>query len=495
MTHGTSASRDAVLVTGGSNGIGRATVLRLLDDGYEVFNLDIVAPDEPGAHETFVHADLTDEPSLRATLARLVAQRPITRLVNNAAIVRPASIDHATTADLQAVMAVNLAGPIACVQALLPAMRAARFGRIVNISSRAALGKREPVAYASVKAAVHGLTRTLALELGMDGISVNAIGPGPIASALFDRVNPPGAPATQQIIDAIPLRRMGQPSEVAHLVASLLDARGAASLAAGPQRAGRFRGGRGFRGAGLEHRPRIERDLCATWRQRLWVDRDPASAAETTALIHAEGGSAHTFVGDVALEADVERLFDQARSQFGPIDVLHHNVGIGKTGGPMETSAEDFDRIHSVNVRSLLLATQQVLPDMTARGRGSIVTISSVAGMRYIGYPHLAYSVTKAAVVQFTRMLAQQYAGSGIRANTVVPGLIDTPRIANTVANMFSAGNLDEARAARDQQVPMGKMGSAWDIAHACAFLASDAAAYITGTELVVDGGITGKYC
>jgi NAD(P)-dependent dehydrogenase (short-subunit alcohol dehydrogenase family) len=224
------------------------------------------------------------------------------------------------------------------------------------------------------------------------------------------------------------------------------------------------------------------------------VDRDAASAAGTTALIHAEGGSAETFVGDVALDGDVQRLFDEARARFGPIDVLHHNVGIGKIGGPMETSVQDFDRIHSVNVSSLLLASRQVLPDMVARGRGSIVAISSVAGLRYIGYPHLAYSVTKAAVIQFTRLLAQQYASSGVRANTVVPGLIDTPRIANTVAKMFSADDLDEAKAARDRQVPMGRMGTAWDIAHACAFLASDAAAYVTGTELVVDGGITGKY-
>lgn len=241
----------------------------------------------------------------------------------------------------------------------------------------------------------------------------------------------------------------------------------------------------------------IGRAACVTYARQgarvCVVDRDADSAAETTALIRAEAGEAETFVGDVALEADVERLFAEARARFGAIDVLHHNVGIGKTGGPLETSAEDFDRIHAVNVRSLLLASQQVLPEMTARGHGVIIAISSVAGMRYIGYPHLAYSVTKAAVAQFTRMIAQQYAALGIRANTVVPGLIDTPRIATTVAKMFSE-NLDEARAARARQVPMGRMGTAWDVAHACAFLASDAAAYITGTELVVDGGTTGKF-
>lgn len=224
------------------------------------------------------------------------------------------------------------------------------------------------------------------------------------------------------------------------------------------------------------------------------VDRDPASAEETTRLILEEGGIAKTFVGDVSEQDQVKRLFNEARQQLGPIDVLHHNVGIGKVGGPMETSAEDFDHIHKVNVASLLLAAHEVLPEMLTRGKGNIIAISSVAGMRYLGYPHLAYSVTKAANTQFIRMIAQQYADKGIRANTVVPGLIDTPRIANTVAKMFSENGLDEARVARDRQVPMGRSGTAWEVAHACAFLVSDAASYITGTELVVDGGITGKY-
>ncbi|MDP4077378.1 SDR family oxidoreductase [Acidovorax sp. A1169] len=214
-----------VLVTGASRGIGRAVATRLMADGLQVVNFDIAAPESLGAHETFVQVDLADEAALRDALARTVAERAITRLVNNAGIVRPAGIDAATSADLQAVMAVNLAAAIACVQALLPAMRAACFGRIVNISSRAALGKGERIAYSASKAAVHGFTRTLALELGADGITANAIGPGPIATELFERVNPPGAPATQRILDTIPVRRMGQPDEVAHLVASLLDAR------------------------------------------------------------------------------------------------------------------------------------------------------------------------------------------------------------------------------------------------------------------------------
>lgn len=222
---GSSSREETVLVTGASRGIGRAVATRLMADGLQVVNFDIAAPEALAAQETFVQVDVADEAALREALNRTVAARPITRLVNNAGIVRPAGIDTLTRADLQAVMDVNLAASMACVQALLPAMRAARFGRIVNISSRAALGKAERIAYAASKAALHGFTRTLALELGADGITANAIDPGPIATELFERVNPPGAPATQRILDTIPLRRMGQPEEVAHLVASLLDAR------------------------------------------------------------------------------------------------------------------------------------------------------------------------------------------------------------------------------------------------------------------------------
>lgn len=242
----------------------------------------------------------------------------------------------------------------------------------------------------------------------------------------------------------------------------------------------------------------IGRAACVTYArlgaQVCVADRDLASAQETVRLIEQEGGRAIALVGDAAAEQDVAQLFDTARQAFGAIDILHYNVGIGQTGGAMDTSAADLARIHAANVGGLLLCAQQVLPGMKARGSGAIVAISSVAAHRYLGYPHLAYGVTKAAVEQFIQLTAHEYAAFGVRANTVVPGLIDTPRIANTVAKMFNADDLDAAKQARARQVPNGRMGTAWDVAHACAFLASDAAAYINGTTLMVDGGITGKF-
>ncbi len=217
--------QDRVLITGASRGIGRAIAKRLIDDGLQVLNLDKEAPEKLFGQEIFVQVDLADETALRSALTELVSKHPITRLVNNAGIVRPANIDATTSADLAAVIKVNLSAAIICVQALLPGMRAARFGRIINITSRAALGKAERIAYSSSKAALLGFTRTLALEVAIDGITVNAIGPGPIATELFNSANPPGAAATQRILESVPLGRIGQPDEVAHLVASLLDER------------------------------------------------------------------------------------------------------------------------------------------------------------------------------------------------------------------------------------------------------------------------------
>ena len=225
------------------------------------------------------------------------------------------------------------------------------------------------------------------------------------------------------------------------------------------------------------------------------LDLSVAAARETVAVIEASGGIASAYAADVSDQAQMQTAVDAVLRDHGRIDVLQINAGIGKVGGPEETSLEDWQQIQAVNLQSILIASKLVCPIMVKQGGGCLIGVSSVAGMRYLGYPHLAYSVTKAGVIHFMRMLAQQYAGQGIRANTIVPGLIDTPRIQKNVSKVFdSDGDMDKTRSARDQQVPMGRMGTPWEIASVATFLASDDASYITGTEIVVDGGLTGKF-
>jgi 3-oxoacyl-[acyl-carrier protein] reductase len=211
----------AVLVTGGSRGIGAAVVERLSARDLSVINLDRTPPAAPQT-ASFVEADLTDLAATRRALDAIVDRQQILWLVNNAGIALPAAVEDTTTDDLEKVMAVNLRAAVLCTQAVLPSMRAAGRGRIVNITSRAALGKELRTAYAAAKAGIIGLTRTWALELAPSGVTVNAVGPGPIETQLFRASNPPDSARTKAILNGIPLRRLGQPEDVAHAVAFFL---------------------------------------------------------------------------------------------------------------------------------------------------------------------------------------------------------------------------------------------------------------------------------
>lgn len=216
---------NLVLITGASQGIGRAIATRVIQDGYRVINLDKKAPKSLLEGETYHSIDLMDPQAIEELIPKITKQEPILRLVNNAGFIRPGALENTTLDDFEAVMALNLRAPMLLAQQLLPHMRQAKFGRIVSIASRAALGKEERTVYAASKAGLVGMTKTWALEMAKFGITVNAIGPGPIATELFTSGNPPDDPKTIKIIQNIPVQRMGQPEDVAHAVASLLDDR------------------------------------------------------------------------------------------------------------------------------------------------------------------------------------------------------------------------------------------------------------------------------
>jgi 3-oxoacyl-[acyl-carrier protein] reductase len=210
-------TQERILITGGASGIGLAIAEKGAGNGWDVIVLDR----QPSPVGKTVMADLSDTSDTARALDEALADGPVTRLVNNVGAVFPASLREQSLDDIDRAYALNLRCAVQCAQALVPGMSDAGFGRIVNMASRAALGKQLRTAYSASKAGLIGLTRVWALELGPEGITVNAIGPGPIATELFAQAN--DAERTKQITDAIPVRRMGTPADVAHTAAYLLD--------------------------------------------------------------------------------------------------------------------------------------------------------------------------------------------------------------------------------------------------------------------------------
>src|SRR6201994_2201288 len=225
------------------------------------------------------------------------------------------------------------------------------------------------------------------------------------------------------------------------------------------------------------------------------VDRNPAAAEETVGIITKEGGKAMAFTADVSRAAEVEAMAAACIKAYGRIDVLDNNVGIAEMGSVVEVTESEWDRVFAVNLKSAFLAMKHVIPVMEKQGGGSIINISSIASLRHLGISYVTYGATKAAMNQMTKTTAVQFARDHVRVNAILPGLMKTPMVEHTagLAASYAKGDVEAMWRARDAQVPMGHMGEAWDVANAALFLASDESKYVTGIELVVDGGVTLK--
>jgi len=224
----------------------------------------------------------------------------------------------------------------------------------------------------------------------------------------------------------------------------------------------------------------------------LLVDINAKAAEETKSIIDKEGGTCAVFQADVSKMNDCQKIAVACMETFGKINILHNNVGILGAGGVLATTEELWDRVMDVNLKSMFLMCQSVIPYMLEQGGGSIINISSMGGIRSTPSPLLSYAVSKYAILALTREIAVEFASKGIRANVILPGLIKTPMVEFSYdTSAWNSADVAEMWRRRDSMSPTGKQGEAWDIAHAALFLASDESKYVNGVELLVDAGLS----
>ena len=219
------------------------------------------------------------------------------------------------------------------------------------------------------------------------------------------------------------------------------------------------------------------------------VDINLKAAEETKKFIDKEGGSSIAYAADVSKSADVKKMIDACVQKLGRLDILHNNVGIGQWGGVIETPEEEWDKVMTINVKSMFLTCKYAVPVMLKQGGGAIINIASMGAIR-TALPSVAYNTSKAAVLGFTREVAVTYAAKGIRCNAILPGLMKTPQAEFYNTKAFG-GDVELMWQRRDSMSPTGKQGEGWDTANAALFLASDESRYVNGMHLLVDGGIT----
>lgn len=219
------------------------------------------------------------------------------------------------------------------------------------------------------------------------------------------------------------------------------------------------------------------------------ADIDAEAAKATADQIKKEGGECLATHTDVSSAEDCKAMVDACITTFGSVDVLHNNVGITQSGGPVEYPEDQWDRIMRINAKSVFLTAKYALPYMEQQGSGSIVNIASINAVRTLPFPKLGYAAAKAAMIAMSREIAIQYAASGIRSNVVLVGLIRSPIVADNNIQLYR-GDIDQMWKIRDAMSPTGKQGHVWDIAQASLFLASDESRYVNGAVLPVDGGL-----
>ena len=222
----------------------------------------------------------------------------------------------------------------------------------------------------------------------------------------------------------------------------------------------------------------------------LLVDRVLEAAEQTKRDVVKEGGECSTFEADVSTSDGCKGIVERCIGTYGRVDILHNNVGIEIPGGIADYREEDWDRTMSVNLKSVFLMCKYVLPHMEEQGSGSIVNISSINAIRTLPALSGAYGASKAGVIALTREIAVEYASKGVRANAVLPGMMNTPFVAAALTEAWG-GDVSEMMKLRDAAIPTGKQGEAWDTANLALFLASDEAKYVTGAAMVVDGALT----
>ena len=251
--------------------------------------------------------------------------------------------------------------------------------------------------------------------------------------------------------------------------------------------------GAGCVGAGWGNGRAVAVRLAQEGARVLAVDREPARLEETLARAGEAGTSIRSFSCDVTRSDGVAAMAAACLEAYGRIDVLVNNVGGSAPGGPVEMSEEVWDTQVDVNLKSVFLTCKHVLPTMLAQRSGAIVNVASTSGLRWTGSAQVAYAATKAGVIHLSRVVAVQHAPQGVRVNCVVPGQLHTPMVEARLATQRTGGDVDALLAQRQQRIPLGFMGDGRDTASAVLFLASDEARFITGTELVVDGGMTAR--